>query len=75
MFKVGVAWPEWSQDQHYYYRNTNHICPVKRKIALQVMFPDKTIGEDYEYSKRIQPHLKSEIFINKEMYFYHVQSK
>jgi hypothetical protein len=34
------------------------------------MFPDKSFGEDYEYSMRLKPMLKKEVFIEKELYIY-----
>ena len=36
----------------YFYRTTNHISPVKRVLAIAAGFPDKSYGEDAEYSKR-----------------------
>lgn len=38
----------------YYLRHTNHLSPVKREIALQAGFPDKSNAEDSEYSKRLK---------------------
>lgn len=63
---------EWSDniDGYRYVRSIYHKTPVKREIALRCMFPDISYAEDYEYSQRLKPHLKSEIFINKPLYFY-----
>jgi glycosyltransferase involved in cell wall biosynthesis len=57
-------------DGYDYVRSIYHKTPVKRDIALQAMFPDKSFGEDYEYSMRIKPLLKKEIFIDKVLYYY-----
>ena len=63
---------DWSNniDGFRYVRSIYHKTPVKREIALKCMFPDKSFGEDYEYSMRLKPHLKTEVFINEFLYFY-----
>lgn len=63
---------DWSEniDGYKYVRSIYHKTPVKREIALQCMFPDKSFGEDYEYSMRLKPLLKNEIFIDKILYNY-----
>lgn len=63
---------DWSEniDGYKYVRSIYHKTPVKRNIALQCMFPDKSFGEDYEYSMRLKPLLKNEIFIDKILYNY-----
>lgn len=51
-----------------YYRHTNHITGVKRSIALQAGFPDKSNAEDKFYSDRLV--LRSEFKIERPMYWY-----
>lgn len=51
-----------------YYRHTNHITAVKREIALDAGFPDKSNAEDKHYSDRLV--LKTEYKIEKPMYWY-----
>lgn len=60
-----------------YYRWPNHIVPIKRSIASAVKFPHQTYREDYEWSKKINSLglIKSETFIDKEMYHYDYRSK
>lgn len=65
----------WHEKNGVYYRTPNHISPVKREIALSVGFPDKTIGEDYDYSMGILPHLKTEVKIIENIYHYKYCSK
>ncbi len=60
---------------HVYLRTTNHISPVKRELALQAGFPDKSNAEDKEYSIRLNPLLKTEVKIDKLMYYYRCSSK
>jgi len=58
-----------------FYRNPNHLNPVKRDIALRVGFPDLAFGEDREYSMGIFPYLKTEVYIEPPIYFYHERGK
>ena len=60
----------WHETPQEYCRTPNHISPVKRQIAMIAKFPETSYGEDMEYSKRILPHIKSEIFINEYLYHY-----
>lgn len=57
-------------DGYDYVRSIYHKNPVKREIALQAMFPNISFGEDHEYSKKLVPLLKKEIFIDKVLYYY-----
>jgi glycosyltransferase involved in cell wall biosynthesis len=67
-----LKYKQWADkvDGYDYVRTPYHKTPVKRSIAIQCMFPDKSYGEDHEYSKRIYPLLKSEVFIDKVLYNY-----
>jgi len=53
-----------------YLRHTNHISPVRREIALQAGFPDKSNAEDGWYSNRLKGLLNSEYYIEKPVYHY-----
>ena len=62
----------WSTTNGMYTRCPNHLSPVRRTHALRVGFPDKTIGEDHDYSIRLQPYLKIEAPIaSAPLYFYY----
>jgi glycosyltransferase involved in cell wall biosynthesis len=65
----------WHEKDGVYYRTPNHISPVKRAIAMQVMFPEIEFGEDYVYSKGILPLLKKEVFIDEQLYHYKFMAK
>jgi glycosyltransferase involved in cell wall biosynthesis len=67
-----LKYKEWAEnkDGYKYVRSIYHKTPVKREIALRVGFEDKSYAEDHAYSMGIQPFLKSEIFIQKPLYFY-----
>jgi glycosyltransferase involved in cell wall biosynthesis len=53
-----------------FYRLPNHLCPVKREIALSCQFTDKNFGEDSDYSERINKYVKNEFHIQDKLYFY-----
>ena len=56
----------------YYRRFNNHLSPIKKEIALQIGYKDIYVGEDYDYAVRLKESrlIKTEVFINKELYFY-----
>ncbi len=53
-----------------YYRNPNHLNPVKRELALATKFPNISMGEDRDYSTRLLPLLKTEVYIYEPIYYY-----
>lgn len=57
-----------------YVRTTNHITAVRRTLALQAGFPDKSNAEDKHYSERVAPLCKSESIIIPPMYHYRYSS-
>lgn len=57
-----------------YRRKTNHITGVKREIALQAGFPDKSNAEDKYYSDCVAPLCQTEYKIEKEIYHYKYSS-
>jgi len=60
--------------RHIYLRTSNHLTPVKKHLALQAGFPDKSNAEDKWYSERLQPLLKTEVKIDKIIYHYRYSS-
>lgn len=57
-----------------YYRNPNHLNPVKREHAIKAGFPDISMCEDRRYSADILPFLKTEVYIESPIYNYLVRS-
>jgi hypothetical protein len=55
-----------------YLRPPNHITPMKRNIAIQIMFPDKSNAEDYDFCIRLKEKglVKTEYKIEKPIYEY-----
>ena len=75
-FKISKDLPyQTITDEHgnkFYERYNNHLSPIKKEIALQIMFSDSRFGEDYEFAKKLKESglVKTEIFIPKELYHY-----
>lgn len=69
-WSISINHGHWHETPTHYLRTPNHISPVKRSIAAQCKFPEISYGEDMEYSKRIFPLCKTEIYINKNLYHY-----
>lgn len=67
---ISKSYKRWFTHKGIYYRTPNHISPVKRLLALEAMFPEIAHAEDYEYSMRLLPLLKSEYIISEPLYFY-----
>lgn len=53
-----------------YERLPNHICCVKRDLALQISFPHLLYGEDSGYAKLLRPLLATEHHIPRVLYHY-----
>lgn len=53
-----------------YFRLPNHICCVRRSMALETPFPSIVYGEDTVYAKLLLPLIKKELIINRVLYHY-----
>lgn len=60
-----------------YLRFNNHLCPIRRSIAIQIGFKDMVHGEDYDYAKRLKESelIKTETYIQKDLYHYKYRHK
>lgn len=67
-----LKYKDWSEykDGFRFVRSIYHKTPVRRELALQAEFKDMRYAEDYDYSMRIMPLLKSCAYINQVMYYY-----
>jgi glycosyltransferase involved in cell wall biosynthesis len=72
---ISKDYGKWYERNSIYYRTPNHISPVRRELALQAGFPEIAYGEDYEYSIRLLPLLKTENIIKGNLYFYRWMKK
>ena len=69
IIKVGE---DYCERDGKYYRYPNHLCPIKKKIALMVPFKDINHGEDYQWATALKNKdlLKTSVHIDKELYHY-----
>jgi glycosyltransferase involved in cell wall biosynthesis len=74
-FVHSIKYQNWSEENNIYYRCPNHLNPIKKKLALAVGFKNLNSGEDHDFSERIKPLLKTEVYINKCLYFYYPSVK
>ena len=74
--KYNTWYDEAVPGQHFrkYYRNPNHLNPVKKELALKAGFPSISMGEDRNYSAALLPYLKTEYYIESPIYFYKVRT-
>lgn len=63
---------DWSTGKEVYLRPPNHITPMKKSIALQIGFPNKSNAEDYDFCMRLKESclIKTEYKIDKPIYEY-----
>ncbi len=70
-----IACKEWHKKDGIYMRMPNHLNAIRRELALKAGFPDNSFGEDHEFSKRVQPLLKTQGAIAEPIYRYLYRSK
>jgi hypothetical protein len=61
---------EWTSRDGVYLRPPQHVCAVKRELALQIRFPDISFGEDRQYSERLKELVKTEYLVPEPIYHY-----
>lgn len=67
-----------SNGREYYERYPNHITPMKREIAVQIKYPDQTVGEDFAFATALKNSglIKTEYRIDRfPMYHYKFSRK
>lgn len=53
-----------------YHRLPNHICCIRRDIAIKATFPNLIREEDSQYAKVLRPHIRTEHAIDRVLYHY-----
>jgi glycosyltransferase involved in cell wall biosynthesis len=63
---------DWYEADAVYYRTPNHLNPIRkdRLVSSGVRFPSKSFGEDLDFSRQLRGHLKTEVFLDKPIYYY-----
>jgi len=74
-FIHSIKYKHWFQKGDIYYRNPNHLNPVKRELAKRIRFPEIDHREDRDYSRRLYSLLRKEIYIKNPIYFYDYRKK
>lgn len=72
-----LRYKKWAEkkDGYDYVRSVTIFNPVKREIALQAGFKPLRYGEDHDYSDRVTPLCKKEVFIDKKLFHYRYSNK
>jgi len=75
-FTIELGSGYYERNNHYY-RYPNHLCIFKREKVRLVRFPEIWHGEDYQFATAIHQKklLKTEVHIEKDLYWYDFQSK
>lgn len=64
-----------SSSKPYYERVPNHLNPVRSELAREIRFKSLNSGEDTDYGVRLRPLLKTEVMIDKVLYYYDYRSQ
>lgn len=72
IFKHSIEYNGWYEKDKILYRYLNHLNPIKKSIAMQIMFPPISHGEDKVYSQRLQDSklVTTEYKIDGILYYY-----
>lgn len=69
---ASIRWGDWADGVggFSHVRTPYQKTPIKRALALCAGFPDMRYGEDRVYSNRVYPLLKTEVYLDKILYYY-----
>ncbi len=71
LFVHSLEFEDWQTVNGVHQRCPNHLNPIKRRIAREVKYPDKSQGEDIAYSRMLRGLLKTQVMIEDIMYYYY----
>jgi glycosyltransferase involved in cell wall biosynthesis len=70
-FRHSIKYCGWYENEGIFYRTPNHLNAIRTDIAREAGFcATMSIGEDWDYSQRVLPMLKTEGAIEKAIYIY-----
>jgi glycosyltransferase involved in cell wall biosynthesis len=80
LFEHSIKYDKWETVEGArikYVRYPNHLSCIKASIARQFKFPNKSHGEDHDWSTQLHKSglLKTEHYIPKVIYYYQWQTK
>lgn len=72
VFIHSLKYDHWWDDEKGYYRNPNHLNVIKLDLIKDIKFPDKSWGEDGQWSEKLFKAnvLKTEYDVKGAFYFY-----
>lgn len=75
-FEHSLKYEKWEPRDGVHVRSPNHLNAVRRDLALQVGFSPRSSGEDFEFSTKLRPLLRTEATTGTApIYFYWFMSK
>ena len=69
-FIHSIKYKNWFELNGIFYRCPNHLNPIKSRIVRSTPFPEINYAEDRNFSMKLRGKLKTENYINKNMYNY-----
>jgi glycosyltransferase involved in cell wall biosynthesis len=68
---------EWdgAEGIRHFKRTPNHLTPIRREFVLKTGFEPWCYGEDRDFERRVFPLLKTEVFIDANLYDYLLVSR
>jgi len=74
LVKCSIEHKEWGEENGVYLRGAQHVCPIKREIAILEEYPNISFGEDKKYGEAITKRIKTEYLVSEPIYFYKYRS-
>jgi len=76
-FRHSITVNRWCKDKKskIYFRYPNHLNPIKTCIVKCHPFLETNFGEDKSFSDRVKQFVRSEVFVEKPLYFYKMGNK
>ena len=76
-FYHSVKFKDHMQDNETYYRPPNHLNPILTGYIKQIRFPEKSFGEDLDFTMRLSKSMliAKEVQLTKPLYSYYFNSK
>lgn len=76
-FRHSTSVTNWCKDKRakIYFRNPNHLNPIRSDLAKRCYFPETNWGEDRSYSNQMKLLCQNEVFIEEPIYFYNQGNK
>ena len=69
-----IHYPDQGEVASHYWRWPNHLCAIRRDLALAHPFHSRNFGEDTAFAESIRPDLKREVKIDRQLYKYRFSS-